>query len=404
MSYYLFDNYYGTVAEENVDIKMKQDRIELHGEYQVRGNLLKSVRFKTAQSDYSHKEFDSGVVGTTFSNEGNESRLEFMTETSNVKGISGAQTQMFNFKAVGNEAYLPPSRNQVLSVFTLQELTLSSNVYSVGARAESANIENQLTDGQNKSYHGLNGSLGLRHSFSETHTGIANFSYTERLPNFQELFANGFHLAAGTFEEGNKNLKKEKALALDLGLKYKSDSVQTTFNLYAQEFKDYTSLFYTNTPSSEPGVNISQYRQVNAIFYGFEFDGKKKLGDSPFNIITRADLVRAKNKDTGGNLPRIAPPRITLGFEMAKDRWVWDVEAQYNFEQTKTAINESRTKSFTMLNAGVIYDLVRGNGKWSFFGRLKNILNQEARLHTSTLKQIAPLAGRNIVTGVQYSF
>ena len=89
---------------------------------------------------------------------------------------------------------------------------------------------------------------------------------------------------------------------------------------------------------------------------------------------------------------------------MAKDRWVWDVEAQYNFEQAHTADIEKRTDSFTLVNAGVIYDLVKNSGKWSFFGRLKNILNQEARLHTSTLKEIAPLAGRNIVAGVQYSF
>jgi iron complex outermembrane receptor protein len=95
---------------------------------------------------------------------------------------------------------------------------------------------------------------------------------------------------------------------------------------------------------------------------------------------------------------------VTLGIERVKDRWNWDVEAQYNFEQTKTADNESTTDSFTLLNAGVMYDLIKNQGKWSFFARLKNILNQEARLHTSTLKDIAPLAGRNVVGGVQYTF
>ena len=404
MSYYFFDNYYGAVAEENVDIKMKQNRVELHGEYLVKGDLLKSIRLKTAQSDYAHKEFDSGVVGTTFSNEGNETRLEFMTESLGIKGISGFQSQMFNFKAVGTEAYLPPSRNQILSAFTLQEFSQDKNVYSLGGRFESGHVYNQVSAGKNKNFNGLNGSVGFRHKFSETHTGLASVSYTERLPNFQELFADGFHVASGTFEQGNDQLKKEKAYAIDLGLKYNSDAIQTNFSLYAQQFKDYTSLFLTNTPSSEPGVNISEFRQVSALFYGAEFDGKKKLGETPLNAIVRADIVRAKDQDSGKNLPRISPPRITLGLEMVKDRWIWDVEAQYNFEQAHTADNEKRTDSFTLVNAGVIYDLVQNSGKWSFFGRLKNILNQEARLHTSTLKEIAPLAGRNIVAGVQYSF
>ncbi len=124
LSYYFFDQYYGTVADEAVDIKMKQDRLEFHGEYYLAGDMIKSIRLKTSQADYGHKEFESGEVGTTFANEGNESRLEVMSELSNVKGITGIQSQFFNFSAVGDEAYLPASRNQILSLFTLQEVSL----------------------------------------------------------------------------------------------------------------------------------------------------------------------------------------------------------------------------------------------------------------------------------------
>lgn len=404
MSYYFLDYQYGTVADPNVDIGMKQNRVELHGEYRVRGKTLKSVRLKTAQSDYSHKEYEGSEVGTTFSNEGNESRLEFISEGSNVKGVSGFQANMFNFSATGNEAYLPPSRNKNISVFTLQDFSSENNIYSLGARAESGHVHDQSSGGKSRNFTGYNGSLGLRHQFSETHMGLVSLSYTERLPNFQELFADGFHVASGTFEQGNEDLRKEKAFALDASLRYTSDVVQTNLSIYAQEFKDYVSLFLTDTASSEPGVNISEFRQVDAIFYGAEFDGKKSLGESPYNVILKADFVRAKDKDSGKNLPRISPPRVTLGLERVKDRWNMDVEAQYNFEQTKTADNESSTDSFTLFNAGVMYDLIKNRGKWSFFGRLRNILNQEARLHTSTLKEIAPLAGRNIVGGVQYTF
>jgi iron complex outermembrane receptor protein len=404
MSYYFFDNMYGTVAEESVDIKMKQNRIELHGEYRFDGNILKSVRLKTAQSDYSHKEIEEGRVGTTFSNEGNETRLEFMTMLQSVKGISGVQSQQFNFSAVGDEAYLPPSRNQILAGFTLQELTQGSSTYSVGARIENAHIHNQASGGKNKNYNGLGGSLGYRYKLDEASTALSSVSYTERLPNFQELFADGFHVASGTFEQGQDDLKKEKAYAIDLGFKHKTSQLETNFSVYTQLFKDYTTLFLTDTASPEPGIDISQFRQVDAVFYGFEFENKKRMNNGPFQLITKADLVRAKDKDSGKNLPRISPPRASVGLEWNKDRVALDVEAQYNFEQTKTAPNETRTDSFTLLNAGLTYDLVKSAGKYSFFGRVKNILNQEARLHTSTLKDIAPMAGRSVVAGLQYSF
>ncbi len=402
LSLYKFDNFYGAVAEKEVDIKMRQDRLELHGEYLVRGNYLKSVRLKTAQSDYGHQEFESGDAKTAFNNEGNESRLEFMTESESIKGISGVQSQIFNFGTDGIEAFLAPSNNRGLSAFTLQDYAAGDNVYSLGARAETSFVENQENQ-KSRSFNGFNSSLGFRHSFSETHVGSISLSYTERLPNFQELYARGMHVATGTYEEGSGSLNKEKAFALDLGLKYTSSSVQTSLSIFAQEFKDYISLFKTSELSGN-NDEISRYSQVDAQFYGFEFDGKKALGETPFNVILKGDFVRGRQKHTGDNLPRITPPRVTLGLEMLKDRWVYDVEAQYNFEQTFTAENETRTDSFTLLNASVFYDLVKTGGKWSFFGRLKNILNQEARLHTSLLKDIAPLAGRNISGGVQYSF
>jgi iron complex outermembrane receptor protein len=404
LSYYMFDNFYGAVAEENVDIKMKQDRIELHGEYKLEDQTFKSIKLKTAQSDYGHKELESGTVGTTFTNEGNESRLELMSESDNLKGITGIQTQMFNFSAKGDEAYLPASNNRSVSAFTIQERKFDENAVTFGGRFENATIANQSSLGVSKSFNGVNSALGFTHKFSETHSGALNVSYTERIPNFQELFADGFHIAAGTFELGNENLKKEKAYAVDFSLKYNSDVIQTSFNIYAQQFKDYISLFLTDEASTIPGISKSRFQQVDAIFYGAEFDGKKRIGATPFHLLTRADFVRAKNQENGQDLPRISPPRITLGLEWVKDRLSWDFEGQYNFEQTHTADQEKRTDRFLLLNSGVFYDFIADHGKWSFFARLKNILNQEARLHTSTLKDIAPLAGRNVILGVQHTF
>lgn len=404
-SYYFFDNYYGAVAEENVKIKMKQNRVEVHGEYRP-GGAVKAVKFKTAQSDYSHKELEFGDVGTTFSNEGNESRLDVVTEAAGVKGNTGVQTQMFNFSAVGDEAYLRPSRNKILALFTLQEIELGANTFSAGARMENFNIQNE-DSGTEKNFNGYNGSFGYRRKFTETVSSNLNLSYTERAPNFQELYADGGHVATGTWEQGSDELNKEKAYAVDLGVAFRNTNSFASFNVYAQQFKDYIALFDTGAPSPEPEDfdTIFEYGQVDAIFYGFEFDSKHRLGETPWSAILRADLVRAKNKDTGDNLPRISPPRITVGIERSRDRWTWDAEAQYYFEQTKTAENEDRTEAFTLLNTGVVYDIqTEQQGKLSLFGRLKNILNEEARQHTSTLKDIAPMAGRNIVAGVQYLY
>jgi iron complex outermembrane recepter protein len=404
-SYYFFDNYYGAVAEEDVDIRMIQNRVEFHGEYKLGGNIFNSVKFKTAQSDYGHKELEGGEVGTTFTNEGNESRLELLSSSGNVKGVSGFQTQMFNFSAVGDEAYLPTSKNRILAAFTLQELQAGKNTFSAGLRMENFHIHDQSSDGKKRNYNGYNGSLGYRRKLTGTLTSNISVSYTERAPNFQELFADGGHVATNTFEQGNDEMNKEKAYALDVGLDYHYNQSFAHVSFFMQEFRDYIALFDTGNPSGEPDFgNIFQFDQVDAVFYGFEFDSRSRISDSSWFGILKADYVRAKEKDSGDNLPRISAPRLIIGLERVKDRWTWDVEAQRYFEQTKTAPNEYRTDAFTLLNAGFVYDVIQAKGKFSFFGRLKNLLNEEARQHTSTLKEIAPMAGRHVVAGVQYLY
>lgn len=406
-SYYFFDNRYGAVAEENVDIRMKQNRLELHGEYKVGGESLKSIKLKTAQSDYGHKEMEGSEVGTTFTNEGNESRLEFLTESENLKGVSGFQTQIFNFSAVGEEAYLPPSKNRILAAFTLQELTQGANVFSAGLRTENFHIHDQSSDGKNRNFNGYNGSLGYRRKLSDVLTSSLSLSYTERAPNFQELFADGGHVATGTYEQGNADLKKEKAYAVDLGLDYHRGSDGFAHvSIFAQQFQDYIALYDTGLPSNEPDFdNIFRSSQVDAIFYGFEFDSRTRIQKSDYFGIVRADYVRGKDKDSDGNLPRVAAPRLSVGLEKVKDRWTWDVEAQHYFEQYNTSSrDEFRTDNFTLLNAGVIYDVIKERGKLSLFGRAKNLLDVEARQHTSFLKDIAPMPGRHVVAGVQYMY
>lgn len=407
LSFYHFDNYYGAVSEEEVQIKMKQNRVEFHSEYQMGGDFLEKLRFKSAQSFYDHREIEAGETATTFQNQGNESRLEFFTKLSDVKGISGLQNQYYNFKAAGEEAYLPSTRNIITSAFTMQELMQKKNTYSVGARVESGHIEDESSTGKEKNFVGKNGSLGYKHQFTDPFSAGLSLSYTERLPNFQELFANGNHIATGAFERGDDGLNKERAYGTELVLNYKDNRSTAALNFYTQQFKDYIALLDTGVADTDPdgeGFNFFDYDQVDALFYGMDFDARHQLEKSSYTVFSKADWVRGKNKDNGTNLPRLSPPRVTIGIEKTLKKWIGDIEAQYNFMQTKTAPGELRTDEFTLLNAGIRYEMLMNEKRLSLFARVRNLLNQEARLHTSTLKEIAPLPGRNFIGGVQYLF
>lgn len=411
-SYYRFDNEYGSVADPEVSINMIQNRIEHSSEYRPEESSVKAIKLRSAQSFYKHEEFEGGEVGTTFLNSGNESRLEFHSATGRLSGVSGVQTQINTFKANGDEAFLPTSENQIGSLFTLQKyaLTDSDNV-EFGARLENSDIKKRSSatfgSSDEHGFLGLNGSLGYQHVLKKDFSINGSFSYTERAPTFQELHSDGAHIATGTFEQGSTNLSKEKAQAFEVS--FKKDTADSVFIIaaYTQWFKDYIALNPTAVTDIDSGFEINEYQQENALIYGAEIDSREEIthafAGGSWWWITKADFTRGKGQG-GDNLPRMPAPRLTFGLEYQRDRWDFDLEAQHYFDQTKTAENELKTDSFTMLNVGVMYELPKEMQNYRFYFRVKNITDEEGRLATSFVKDIAPMPGRNFVLGVQALF
>lgn len=411
VSFNHFNTFYGSVADPEVSIDMTQNRFEFHGEYRPEGSSIRKIKLKSAQSDYFHKELEGSETGTVFRNRGNETRLEGINKNGNVRGVSGIQTQIFDFSAKGEEAFLPTSDNTKIALFTFQEIDYGRNALRFGARLENSDIKKKGSDNfgpsDEKSYLGMNASLGHCYDFSKTNTLESSLSYTERAPNFQELYANGAHLATGIFEEGDSQLTKEKATAVEVTYKNRTDKNQFTASVYTQVFKNYIALNPTGVVDVDSGLFISQYDQVDALFYGLDLDNKselKKTDKGVINLIGKFDFVRAKNTDDGSNLPRISPPRVAAGLEYATDKWTVDGEVQYVAEQTKTAPNETRTADYTLTNIGYSYNIVGNLTSLNLFARVRNLFDVEARNHVSTLKDIAPLPGRNFIAGAQFQF
>jgi iron complex outermembrane receptor protein len=411
VSYNFFDTNYGTVAEEDVTIKMQQNRVELHGEYRPYSSLFSKIRLRSAQSSYNHKELEGDEVGTIFDNKGNETRLEFINKKNEFNGISGIQTQFFAFEAQGDEAFLPKSDNLNIAIFTYQELKNNNHTFSFGGRLESAHIKKESSTSfgaeETKDFTLYNLSLGHQYKINSTQSFSTSFSYTERNANFQELYADGAHIATGTFEQGNSQLGKEQAYALELSFKQDTSVQKTTMSIYAQKFHHFIFLAPTGATDGGSGLPIYDYESADALFYGAEFENKRKLmniNKGELNFIGKFDFVRAKNTQTSENLPRVSPARVSAGIEYQKDRSATDLEVQHVLNQNKTAVNETSTPHYTLTNLGYSYDIVKNSYGINMFARLRNIFNVTARNHVSTLKDLAPLPGRNFILGAQMIF
>ncbi len=101
----------------------------------------------------------------------------------------------------------------------------------------------------------------------------------------------------------------------------------------------------------------------------------------------------------------IAPDRVGGELRWEATDWRASLGAIRTFKQSRTALGETSTPGYTLVDAHFAWhgDTRAGNG-WEVFVDGHNLLDEEARPHTSFLKDLAPLQGRGVVGGVRLFF
>ena len=116
------------------------------------------------------------------------------------------------------------------------------------------------------------------------------------------------------------------------------------------------------------------------------------------------DLVRA-SLDDGGNLPRIAPARAGGELRWERDALRASLGAVRYMEQDRVAALESVTPGYTLVDAHFAWHYDRDyDTLLEIFVDATNLLDEEARPHTSFLKDLAPLPGRGFEAGIRVYF
>jgi iron complex outermembrane receptor protein len=411
-------NDYGTVAEKTVLIDMERFRLDFDSEFKSDG-FIKAVDVKGAASVYRHQEIDSGEVGTTFRNKGGDLRVDLKhAKTGAMEGMFGAQAQYFHFSALGDEAFLPTTHNLSTAVFAFEEWKAGDFKPSLGIRADRASVESvdpdltKFSAAQTKTFFTPSIAAGLLYSLDTDTTAGLNLTYTERAPNYQELFANGPHLATNAWEIGDTAMPIERSLGAELSLRRKNKENEGRFSLYAQSFSSFIALSKTGGthPSpDDPAETVDDYRynSVAALLFGAEVEYKRelpfRLAEGKFELEAQFDFVRGLDRSNHDWLPRMSPFRESLALNYRNKGWLGQIEAQRSEKQNLLAANELPTDAFTLINLGVEAPVSTDFGSFRLIGRVNNLFNQEARVATSFLKDQAPLPGRNFILGLQAS-
>ena len=418
------DTDYGIPGAEEGDIRidLKQYRYEGKAALNNPTKTIDSVSLKSTYSNYRHFEIEeSGEIATTFDNEEIESRLEIIHSiNNNWKNAFGIQYNDREFSAVGEEAFIQPVDERRYGLFVVTRVTNSLWDIETGVRFDHDEFDPENNEDEGFNVFSL--SLGAQRTFADNIQFSIFAARSERAPQETALYADGPHLATLTFETGSVDIDKETSYSVELGLKQQQETYSWRINTFYNLIDDFIYLAFVDNNNDgiadradEEGafelngeLLVGQYANEEATFYGIEAEFKKQLiANESYTLDGRlfGDYVRANFRDNDiGNVPRITPPRFGIGMEGTKGTWSGNIDLIFIADQNKEAELETDTNGYTMLNATISKKLFVGNTDFNLFIKGDNLLDEDARQHTSFQKDRIVLPGRGLTLGASLVF
>lgn len=447
-------------AEEQVYADLTQNRYQLLSELNFSSGLIRAVNTRLAFTDYEHSEIEAGVVGTTFQNKSYEARLEILHRPyQDWRGGLSLHYKFSDFEAIGEEAFTPPSETQMLALGWMEERHFGPWLVQMGARVERVTIDAAdvlLPDigahdheGDDHGHdHGdeagfirvfdisqrftpYSVSAGTVWDFTEGYNLGLSVSRSQRAPSASELLSFGAHIGTASYEVGalfmldddelvlnTQPIEMEVANNLDITLRKFSGNTGFVLNAFYNRIDNYyyqqnTGLFAESGHSHDHGdddhghshdaeLPVYLFTAADVTLHGLEAQFSWQIND-PFKLTLQGDYIRARLQG-GGDLPRTPPLRLSAELAYELDALSADLRASRCFKQDKVSELEQATAGYTLLDASVSYRFELGPQQLTAYIKGQNLTDEEARVHTSFLKDLTPLPGRSVALGIRGSF
>jgi iron complex outermembrane receptor protein len=422
----------GAEEEGPVHILMDQRRSELRGGLNGLG-AFDTLRVKLARNEYTHTEYEGQEVGTVFDNDSTEARVELAHRGwAGWDGAFGLQASDRDFRAIGDEAFVPASQSRDIGLFWMGRRSFGPVDLELGARHDrnSVDVDADEAIGPSRDFSATSLSASARWNLGEDLHLSFGLDRAQRSPTAEELYSNGLHVATQSFEFGNPDLDVETANRAEIGAHWHHGPIKIGASVYAVDYTDF--VYLADTGVEDDGTPARVWNQGDARFTGAEAELQWTFLDNDtgqWSLRAFGDVVRGRLTGDGtrevafsvphddhthdytaeialsGNLPRIAPWRVGGELRWEGEHWRAGAGAVRYARQDNVADFESETAGYTLVNANVAWHLdTPGGNAWELFVDGSNLLDEEARPHTSFLKDLAPLPGRNISAGVRLFF
>jgi len=396
-----------------IDLKSQRTEVEIAGRNPFPG--FERIKLRYVDTQYEHTEYEGDEIGTVFNSDSDNSRLELKHDQWGIwQGVFGLQYTEVDFSAKGAEAFVPTSHTDTTGVFWIERAELDQWQFDLGMRYEDVKtkVPNTLIAEEGETgpkadvdFQPFSASAGVIWQLNDIVGLSLSVAHAERAPAAEELFANGPHIATQVFEVGDPGLEKEKNLHLEAGVSVTVAGFTGSANVYYDDFDDY--IYLSSTGEEKDGLPVQLWQQQGADFIGGEVELRYDFEPGRYGhwqVFGFGDIVDGELSDNT-DVPLAPPARIGMGLDWDKGGMAAYLLWIHAYKQDNVAPLETPTPGYDLLNAEVSYTVATGEQlEFQVYLQGQNLLDEDIRNSTSTLKDYAPQIGINAVFGVRAYF
>lgn len=394
-----------------VDIELERRRYLLHAGRHFDDGPVESVELFGGYSRYFHREIESsGLCGVSFGLLNHQ-----WTQRTHLKpapwgrSILALQFQHRDF-AQGCLSFVPPTIERTVAAAAYNEVEWGPMRWTAGVRGEFRDVdpsrrdENKAGVIRGRSFAGTGASIAAAVDHGRVATTTLTLTRSFRAPGLEELFSEGPHLAAFSYEVGNADLDSETGNGVELRFDWRGSRLSGALTGFYNRFDGFIHPVDTGElefgPGSEGFLERWQYRGSDTQMVG----GEARLtwrATRRLELRAETSYVRATDLDLDAPLPRMPPLSGRVSARLRTGEWTWAAHARGAGEQGRVSEFEEPTSGYLTYGASVEWNRLGEGTFQSVMLRADNLTDAEYRNHLSRIRSILPEPGRNVTLMVR---
>lgn len=407
----VYDSQYGIPPDplaghpNGVDIDMLRQHLITEGQFNIPTTMIRHLYLKHQYSRYQHEEIESsGTIGMEFGVvTHNASAILHFCECGPLHNARIGVWGEHRDYASGGLTFTPDTKEMSLAAYIYNEYIRGRWSFNGTLRIDGKSVKPEesyysrwVGNIRERDFAGASAAVAGHYHFLPDFMVGASVIRTFRAPGVEELFSEGPHLAAYSYEIGNADLDVETGLGLELFGEYEFSDGSIRAAVFRNDLQNY--IFPRNTGERSwrrADLFLYQYSGLHALMTGVELS----LQWAPLDwmsFATQIQHVHGQLVDEDQPIPRMPP--LSGKFEVRYHRGPLSIifDTKGADRQNRLDQFEQPTDRFVTNDVTIQYLLSHWKLLHTVSLTVENFGNVEYRRHLNRVKEIMPEPGRNV--------